>query len=274
MKNPYDILGVNKDASDKEIKKAYRKLAIKYHPDKSEGNEERFKEVASAYDILSNPKKKAAYDNQRSNPFGNFDHDFFEDLIKQSGFSDQFNSRYGWSNSRGANTQGKMTITLEEAYHGASREIRVGMRTVSVNIPAGVKPGQRLKLKGLGQRGMTEDQHGDLLLTIDILDTNELFLDEKGLHTIKRINLYDALLGGKGTVEVFGKTIRYTIPSCVQHGKVLRIRGKGFPVYNNTNMFGDLYVNIFVVMPEKLTKEQISLVDEMKKISNTDESKG
>ena len=269
MKNPYDILEVDRSASAADIKKAYRKLAKKYHPDKSEGSEEKFKEIADAYDTLTDPKKKARLE---GNPFGNFDHDFFEDFLKQSGFGGQFDARYGWANSKGANVTGKVTITLEEAYKGTKRDLRIGMRTVAVNIPPGVKPGQRMKLKGLGQKGMTEEQNGDLILTIDILDAKDLFLDGKGLHTIKRINLYDALLGGKGTVEVFDKTIRYTIPKSVQHGKILRIRGKGFPMYNNPHMFGDLYVNIFVEMPEDLTDEQIELVQKMKKIADKNES--
>ena len=269
MKNPFDILGVERNASDTEIKKAYRKLAKKYHPDKSDGNEEKFKEIADAYETLTDPKKKAQFE---GNPFGNFDHNFFDDFLKQSGFGQQFDARYGWAERKGANVNGKITITLEEAFRGTKRDLRVGMRTVSVDIPAGVKPGQRIKLKGLGQKGMTEDQNGDLILTIDILDTQDLFLDQKGLHTIKRISLYDALLGGKGTVELFDKTIRYTIPKCVQHGKVLRIKGKGFPMYNNPHLFGDLYINVFVEMPDKLTDEQVELIQKMKKISNENES--
>ena len=91
MKNPYDILGVDRNASNDDIKKAYRKLAKKYHPDKSEGNEERFKEIADAYDTLTDPKKKAQFE---GNPFGNFDHNFFDDFLKQSGFGQQFDARY------------------------------------------------------------------------------------------------------------------------------------------------------------------------------------
>tara|TARA_B100001057_G_C22818064_1_gene938273 strand:+ start:817 stop:1629 length:813 start_codon:yes stop_codon:yes gene_type:complete len=269
MKSPYDILGVDRTASDNDIKKAYRKLAKKYHPDKSDGNEEKFKEVADAYETLTDPKKKAKFE---GNPFGNFDSDFFDDFLKRSGFAGGFDARYGYSTGKGSNVNGKVTITLEEAFYGTKRELRVGMRTVSINIPAGVKPNQRIKLKGLGQKGMTEELNGDLLLTIDILDTEELFLDQKGLHTIKRISLYDALLGGTGVVELFDKTIRYTIPKCVQHGKILRIRGKGFPIYNNPGLCGDLFVNVFVEMPEKLTDEQLELVQKIKKISDENES--
>jgi curved DNA-binding protein len=269
MKNPYDILGVDRNASNDDIKKAYRKLAKKYHPDKSEGNEERFKEIADAYDTLTDPKKKAQFE---GNPFGNFDHNFFDDFLKQSGFGQQFDARYGWSNSRGTDVRGELTITLEEAYFGVSKDLRVGMRVIKVDIPPGVKPGQQIKLKGLGQKGMTEEQNGNLILTINILDDTELFLDGKGLHSIKRINLYDALLGGKGEITVFDKTIRYTIPKCVQHGKVLRVRGKGFPVYNNPDVCGDLYINIFVEMPKSLNEEQLELLEKMKNAGNENES--
>ena len=267
MKDPYKILDVDRNASDEEIKKAYRKLAKEYHPDKSSGNEEKFKEIAEAYEVLSDPNKRARFN---GNPFGGFEDAFFEDFIRNNGggFSSMFNQRYGNFSGKGNNVNAQVYISLSEAYHGTKKEIRLGTKTVSVNINAGIKPGQRMRLKGLGQRGMTEEQNGDLILTVLIQDDPNFYLDQKGLHTIKHINIYDALLGGKDQIEVFDKTINYTIPKCVKNGSMLRIKGKGFPVYNNPQLCGDFFINILIDMPSELTEEQEELVKKLKETGN------
>jgi len=265
MKDPYQILGISKDASDAEIKKAYRKLAKEYHPDRG-GDESRFKDIAEAYDVLTDPKKKAKLN---SNPFGNFDESFFEDFIRNGGpgFSGMFNQRYGFS-GKGGDVTAQVYITLEEAYLGGRREIRVGQKVISVDIKPGTKPGQKMRLKGLGQRGLTEEQNGDLILEVLVQDDPNFYLDQKGLHTIKRVNLYEALLGGKGEVQVFDKTISYTIPKCVRNGTMLRIKGKGFPNYHNPSICGDFFVNILVDLPTQLTEEQEELVKKMKDLND------
>ena len=267
MKDPYKILGVDRNADEADIKKAYRKLAKQYHPDKSTGNEDKFKEIADAYEAITDPKRRG---NIGGNPFG-FTDEFFEDFIKSGsggGFSSMFNKRYGPNNNKGGDVTTQIHILLEDAYYGCKRSIRIGTKTVNVEIKPGVKPGQRMRLKGLGQKGMTEEQNGDLILTILILDNPNFYLDQKGLHTIKHISLYDALLGGKAEVNVFGKTITYTIPKCVKNGTMLRIKGKGFPNYNNPDVLGDLIVNILVNLPESLTEKQEELIKKMKDLEN------
>lgn len=269
MKDPYKSLGVDRGASEDLIKKAYRKLAKEHHPDKPTGSEEKFKEIADAYDILTDPKKKARLD---GNPFGGFEDAFFEDFVNQTrqgggDFSSMFNQQYGF-NPKGRDITAQVYITLKDGYYGCKREIRIGLKTVNVDIKPGVKPGQRMRLKGLGQRGMSEDQHGDLILTILIQDDPNFYLDQKGLHTIKHIDMYDALLGGKGEAKIFDKTITYTIPKCVKNGTMLRIKGKGYPAYNNPHILGDFYVNILVNLPANLTEEQEALVKKMKDLDN------
>ena len=266
MKDPYEILGVEKSASDKEIKKAYRKLALKYHPDKAPGHEDKFKEVAEAYDTLSNPQKKAAYDNRRTNPFGfgggEFD-SMFEDLLRNSNFSGAFNQRYGY-NTKGRNTTGILRINLADAYYGTHRDVQIGMKVIKVDIPPGIRNGQKIRLKGLGQRGQTEDLNGDLVMTIEVLNDNNFYVDNQGLHTIKNINFFDAILGGKDTIRCFDKNITFTIPKGTSNGKVLRIKGKGFPVYKQEGKFSDLLISIIVDMPQNLDEEDLKLIQQIK----------
>jgi len=272
MKDPYKILGVEKTTTADDVKKAYRKLAKEYHPDTSSGNEEKFKEIADAYETLSNPKKKAVYDQKQNNPFGGgfgegFSESMFDDLLKNQNFSGAFNQRYGY-NTQGRNTQGVLQITLVDAYYGVSRDIGIGMKTVKVNIPPGIRTGQKLKLKGLGQRGQTEELNGDLIMTIEVLNDNNFFIDNQGLHTINNISLYDAILGGKGTLSCFNKIITFTIPPGTANGKVLRVKSKGFPVYKQEGKFTDLLISIIVDVPTDLDLEDKAMIQKIKNKHN------
>tara|TARA_R110000772_G_scaffold253039_1_gene368603 strand:+ start:1239 stop:2069 length:831 start_codon:yes stop_codon:yes gene_type:complete len=273
MKDPYNILGVNKSSSADDIKKAYRKLAKENHPDTKNGNEEKFKEAADAYETLGNPQKKAKYDQAQANPFGSgfgggdFNDSMFEDLLKNQNFAGAFNQRYGY-NTQGRNTQGTLQISLTDAYYGISRDMSIGMKTIKVNIPAGIKSGQKLKLKGLGQRGQTEELNGDLIMTIEVLNDNNFFIDNQGLHTVKNINLYDAILGGKGTLSCFNKTITFTIPPSTTNGKVLRVKGKGFPIYKQKDKFSDLLISIIVDIPTDLDLDDKAMIQKIKNKHN------
>lgn len=271
MKDPYKTLELEKSATDEEVKKAYRKLAMKYHPDRNGGDDSMFKEIVEAYEILTDPKKKSQWQSYGQFNGGSyqFDEQFFEEFLKAQGFSDMFNSRYDHSqNTKRRNITAQIQISLEEAYFGTTRELRVGMKTVSVNIQAGIMNGQRLKLKGLGQRGPSEDLNGDLILTVIVLDHSEYMIDNRGLHKIHKIDVFDAILGGKSMIEVFDKKINFTIPKGTQNGAVLRIQGKGFPVYNQPGKFGDVYVNVLIELPKNLNQNEISLFNKIKESIN------
>jgi curved DNA-binding protein len=256
MKDPYKILGVEKSATEKDIKKAYRKLAKENHPDKVSGNEERFKEIADAYETLGNVNKRSQFDQRSNNPFngGPFNESFFDDFIR-----DGVNNPFGQPNfhqgghgfsTRGTNIDTKIYISLEDAYYGCVKAIRLGTKTVNVNVKPGVKPGQKMRLKVL------------------IQDHPDFYLDNKGLHAIEHIDIYDALLGGKGKIVVFDKTITYSIPKCVRNGTMLRIQGKGFPSYNRPDIHGDFFINILVDLPTKLSEEQEELVEQIRDLDN------
>ena len=267
MKDPYNILGVSENASEGEIKKAYRKLAKEYHPDKSEGNEEKFKEIADAYETLSDPNKKAQYDQRKNNPFGGFGSgdfgDMFEDLLRNQNFSGAFNQRYGF-NSKGRNTSGILRISLADAYYGTSRDVGLGMRTIKVDIPPGIRHGQKIRLKGLGQRGQTEDLNGDLIITIEVVDDKNFFVDNQGLHTVKNISLFDAILGGKAKIDCFDQVISFTIPPGTPNGKILRVKGKGFPIYKREGKYSDLLISVIVDIPIDLDDEDKKLIKKIK----------
>ena len=280
MKKLYNILGVPTDASDAEIKKAYRKLAIQYHPDKNPDNkaaEEKFKEINSAYEILSNPKKKLQYQ-QQQNPFGSGPQstgwtqggmDMFEEMIRNSSFGNMFDQRYGWGNSgKGKDVQAIIEITLQEAYFGLERKINMGVKALNIKIPKGVRPGQHLRIKGEGQKGHTEDKNGDLIVIIRINPHDTFFLDDQGLHTVIHVGLYDAILGGTKKIQIFDKTLNYSIPKGTQNGKTLRIRNKGYPLWKREGFFTDLLISVIIEIPTELTQKEYELFRKLKEIKN------
>lgn len=262
MKDPYSILGIARGASEDDIKKAYRKLAVKYHPDKPGGDEERFKEIADAYDQLTNPKRKA-----QENPFsGDFDfstyQDIFEHMMRDRGWSGAFDQQYG--SARGRDVRASLSIPIEDAYYGTKRQINIGLKSVEIVIPAGVKSGHRLRVKGHGQRGYEPDSNGDLIVEISIIDSTKFYLDNAGLHTIAQIDAIDMMLGTDMTIEVFDKIYKFTIPAGTQAGQRLRLRGKGWPVFGRTDERGDLYVTVGVKIPTDLSEEELRALEKIR----------
>ena len=307
FKDYYKILGVEKSASQDEIKKAYRKLAMKYHPDRNQDNkkaEEKFKQITEANEVLSDPEKRKKYDTLGSNwkqhqSQGQGFDDFYsnygrggggaqysysgniDDLFGNiSGFSDFFESFFGRSGSpgtqqsrrsrKGQDFEATLYIPLVEAYNGSTKEISIGGKRVRVKISPGTKDGKKLRLKGLGNEGMNGGEKGDLYLTLKIEKDPYFELDGNNLYYDFYVDLYTAVLGGKKQVITLGgKTINITIPEGTDSGKVLRLKGLGFPTLENSKTNGDLLVRIKVELPQNLTNDEKELFNKLASIRST-----
>ncbi len=305
-KDYYQILGVDKKASAEEIKKAYRKLAKQFHPDRNAGDkaaEEKFKQISEAYGVLNDPANRKKYDElgenwqqfEQSGPqnrggSGSQGHqqyyyegdinDLFGGGGASSGYSDFFEqffgARAGSSQQRGRSRQYKgndfeteMEITLKEAYHGTSRIIQLEKEKLRISTKPGAYDGQLLRIKGKGGKGSSPEHHGDLFVRIRLLP-HPLF-NRKGddLHSIHSVDLYTAVLGGDTIVETLTGKVKVKIEAGTQNGKTIRIKGKGMPVYNKPGSQGDLYVQLQVSLPETLTEQQRELFEQLQKLNNS-----
>lgn len=294
-KDYYSILGLTKTATEEEIKKAFRKLAVKYHPDKNAGNkeaEEKFKEINEAYEVLSDPEKRKRYDRyganwdqfngaqqgphqyQGASPGGG-QYDHFEggprEFFGESGdFSDLFGEFFNRSGAAGSGRRGgrkykgqdynaAMSITLEEAFHGTARVITVNEQKIRITLKPGAYAGLTIKLAGKGAPGINGGPAGDLYITIQVLPHPVYQREGDHLRQTVTVDLFTAVLGGEKEVSTFPGMVKLKIPAGTQNGKVLRIRGKGMPVYNRAGEAGDMLVEIRVWIPEQLTEQQRQL---------------
>jgi len=299
-KDYYKTLGVDKKASQEEIKKAYRKLAVQYHPDKNVGNkeaEEKFKLINEAHEVLSDPEKRKKYDELGENwnkfqgqpgsgsawsDFGNGQQGRryqqqgdFNDIFGGSGFSDFFEAFFGKGGGRrtqtenqykGQDFEAEATITLEEAWHGTSRIIQLNDEKLRITVKPGVYDGQLLRIKGKGGEGSTDKYRGDLYVRIRILPHAVFTRKNDDLHAIQNIDLYTAVLGGDTLVKTLSGTVKVAIAAGTPNGKTLRIKGKGMPVSDASGTFGDLYLKLEVMIPTNLTEKEKQLFEQLKKL--------
>ncbi len=288
----YKILGVPRGAPADEIKKVYRKLAMKYHPDRNPGDkqaEDHFKEINEAYQVLSDPAKRARYDQlgesysqwQQGGAPGNFDWGQWaasqgggnvqevnlDDLFGDGTFSDFFRSIFGGGNvgqtlrgrtSRSAPAlQQEVTISLQEACSGTTRTLQTGSRRVDVNIPPGVRSGTRVRVPGAGP-ARSDGSASDLYLVMDVAEDPLFEPDGDDLHTHVTIDVFKAILGGEVEVKTCSGKVVLTIPAGTQPEQIFRVAGRGLPVLKNPKSAGDLYVHLKVQVPRNLTAKQKS----------------
>ena len=293
-KDYYQILGVKRDATTDEIKKAYRKLARQYHPDVNPGNQEaenKFKEINEANEVLSNPDSRAKYDRlgaswrsyQQQGGADNFDwsawtqggidlNDLFGGNAQggATGFSDFFEAIFGTADAGGYNRRGRdvtrdAEISLHEAYHGATRILQTSdNRRLEVKIPAGSKTGTKVRIKGQGGKGRGGAAAGDLYLRIQVAKDPNFEMDGDDLRTTVSLDLYTALLGGTIEVPTLKGTLRLKIPAETQNGKTFRLRGQGMPKRGKKNDFGDLFVTVRVSLPRNLSRDEREIFEELR----------
>jgi curved DNA-binding protein len=286
----YKDLGVERNAGADEIKRAYRKLAMKYHPDRNPGNkgaEEEFKKINEAYQVLSDPQKRARYDQlgesysnwQRTGAPGDFNWNDWasrsgggtpqdiNDLFGDGVFSDFFRSIFGGAGGMGQATrtrtrgtpayQQPVSINLLEAYNGTVRQLQIGNRRVEVKIPAGARTGTKIRVPAAGPDGS-----GDVYLVMDVLPDPVFERDGNDLHTRVGVDVFKALLGGEVEVKTPSGKVLLTVPPGTQPEQVFRLAGRGMPQLRQKDVRGDLYVRVKVQIPRQLTAKQKSLLEE------------
>jgi curved DNA-binding protein len=289
----YQVLGVDRSASEADIKKAYRKLARQYHPDINPGNtaaETKFKQINEAYEVLSDKSKREKYDRfgrdwQRYQPGGAADWGGGAGSPFAGGdFSDFFDTLFGGGGGvRGARGGGAggmrmdgqpveqdVEITLDEAFSGAQRSLQFHNpngtpRTLSVKIPPGVDSGSRVRMAGEGAPGIGGGRRGDLILNIKVLPHERFQRRGDDLETGVPVDLYTLLLGGSARVPIMGgKTIALNVPAGTANGTKFRISGQGMPRLRSPETRGDLFVRLEAQLPVKLSERERKLFEELR----------
>ena len=300
-KDYYTVLGVESTATPEDIKKAYRKLAFKHHPDKTKGNkaaEEQFKEINEANEVLSDPEKRKKYDQfgvdwkhyeEAGAQAGGFDwskyaagqagqarrmsREDFDATFADDGVGDLFELLFGQHGGQkrgnrsapvnGENLDAETSLSLEESYHGSTRLIQLHGQTIRVTLNPGIADEQVLRVAGKGGVGRNGGPNGDLYLTINIAPHPVYHRKGNDLYRSVAVELYTAVLGGKAHVKTFKGTVDVDIPKETLNGVELRLLGLGMPVYGKKNEFGNLFVTVDIRIPNNLRENEIHLFREL-----------
>ena len=284
----YKILGIKRDATQEEIKKAYRRLAKKFHPDLNKDDPQaksRFQEINEANEVLSDPEKRRRYDEygenwKQSEDFGTGSNSngnswsygfggFGQGDRSENGFSDFFEQLFGKGfknrgNNRGADIQATLQLTLQEAAVTHRQTFIVNGEKIAITVPAGIADGQRIRLQKRGEAGINGGERGDLYITFHILPDNRFTRVDNDLCTTAPCDIFTLLLGGEAIIPTLNGNVKTTIKPGTQPDSKLRLRGKGFPLYRQEGKNGDLIITIKATLPQ-LNKRQKELMEEVRK---------
>ena len=289
MKNYYDMLGVSEDASNEQIKKAFKEIAKKEHPDRG-GDEARFKEANEAYDTLKNSQKRHDYDTMRKfggtgdQPHPFFNEDIFGDFFSGFGNSDNnFNSTLHFKRGPGGerifrqnrqrqrgnkNVQVRMAISIKEAMNKHEKTINYKLPSgreefATVNIPAGVQHGVTFKFANMGDDSIKNMPRGDLMVVMSVLDSDGYTRKGNDLHTNKTIDCFQAVRGTEFNLKTLNDNIiKVKVPAGTQPGTILSVKGKGMPVHKTLNIRGNLYVKIHILIPQ-LSAQDLKIIKDL-----------
>jgi curved DNA-binding protein len=291
----YKILGIDKSASPKDIKNAYRKLARKFHPDLNPNDvdaKKNFQQINEANEVLSDPEKRKKYDQ-----YGK-DWQHAEEFEKQkqyqeqtsgsrgSGFSgrpsggdfsDFFESMFGGATGgsrgrqaryRGEDLNAELQLNLIDAYESHHQTLTVHGKKIRIKIPAGIENGQTIKITGHGEPGINGGPNGDLYITFSIANHPKMKRLGHDLYTTADLDIYTAVLGGEILLDTLNGQVKLKVAPETQNGSKVKLKGKGFPVYKKEGQFGDLYVTYNIKIPTNLTDKQKELFTELSKLKN------
>ena len=289
----YKILGVDKKATQEEIKKAYRRLARKHHPDLNPNDKNaksNFQQINEANEVLSDPEKRKKYDQYgkdwqhaeqfekaeqyQKQPTGTFRKEYSGTQF-EGDFSDFFETMFGGSartgksrqvKFRGEDISAEIHLNLIDAYETHKQTLTVNGKNIRITIPAGIENGQTIKIQGHGGQGINGGPNGDLYITILIRNHPKFKRLGNDLYTTADLDLYTAVLGGEITIDTLDSKVKLKVRPETQNGSKIKLKGKGFPVYKKEGQFGDLYITFNVVVPKNLTEKQKKLFTELSKL--------